>query len=153
MKFEREAAPLRRRPPFPLPAVVLCAAVGAAFAQVGAGPSARMPAQLSLSAEPGTLATATFAIANEGAAGSRLAFEITPSSTSCDAPSPAPWLVVEPAAGMIEAGTVASCSVYASAFASAMPRRTGFLCVATNEAARPLQALQVALAIAATPGR
>ena len=147
MRFERAAAPLRCRPPFPLLAVALCAAAGAAFAQVRAGPGARVPARLALSAEPDALATAAFDLVNDGAAGSLLAFQITASSTRCEAPSPAPWLAVEPATVMIEAGTVATCSVYASAFAAAAARRTGFLCIATNDEARPLLALPVVLAI------
>jgi hypothetical protein len=154
MTFERTVVRLRCRPPFALLAVALCAAAGAAgaaFAPLRAGPGVRVPDRLALAAEQDALATAAFELANDGTPGSRLAFEITPSSTTCDAPSPAPWLVVEPTAGAIEAGAVATCSVYASAFGAAAPQRNGFLCIATNDPAQPLSALQVVLAIGTEP--
>ena len=154
MRFAREAAPLRCRPPLPLLAVAFCAAAGAAFAQGHAQPRARIATQrLVLSAAPDALATASLVLANDGAAGSRLAFEITASSTACDAPSPAPWLAAEPASGAIDGGVVATSSVYASAFGAAAPRRLGFLCIATNDDAQPLLMLPVVLGIGTEPVR
>jgi hypothetical protein len=152
MTFERKAAPLRGRPPFPLLAVAFLAAAGAAFAQDRAHPSARVATQrLVLSAEPDALATASLELANDGVAGSRLVFEITASSTACEAPSPAPWLAAEPASGTIDGGVFATSSVYASAFGAAAPRRLGFLCIATNDDARPLLMLPVVLTIGMEP--
>lgn len=149
MRFARLAVPRRCRPPLPLLVFALCAAAGAAPAQEVAGSGVLALPDLELSAEPNALATAAFELSHAGAPGKRLAFRVTPSSTACDATSPIAWLVVEPSAGEIEADSVATLSVYASAFGAAAPRRTGFLCIATSDAARPLREVRVVLTIQA----
>lgn len=147
MRFARAAAPLRCRPPFPLLAVALCAAAGAASAQVRIVDAASASAKLAMSAEPDTLATAALAIANDGGASRKLAFRITPSASPCEAPTPVPWLMADPARGEIEAGAVATVSVYASGFAAASRRRTAFLCIETDDSGQPLRAVSVVLTI------
>ncbi len=143
------AAWRRCRPPFPLLAVAVFAAAGAAPAQEVAASGASSLGGLALSAESNTLATAAIELPHAGAAGKRLAFTVTPSATSCNAPSPIAWLAVEPSTGEIAAGAVAILSVYASAFGAVAPRRAGFLCIATSDVARPLREMPVVLTIEA----
>jgi hypothetical protein len=147
MSCRRIAAPLRCGPPLTLLAAAVFAAVGAACAQEVAGSGALGMGELALSAESNALATAPIELSHTGARGERLAFHVTPSATACDAPSPAAWLAVEPSSGEIEAGAVATLSVYASAFGVDAPRRVGFLCIATSDVARPLREMHVVLTI------
>ena len=149
MTFERIAAPLRRRPPSPLPAVALCAAAGAAFAQGTTGPAVVAIAELALRAEADALATASIALSRAGAPGRRITFRVTPSATSCDTPSPIAWLAAGPSTGEIEAGAIAILSVYASGFGAPAPRRTGFLCVSTDDDARAPREISVVLTVGA----
>lgn len=153
MRFARAAAPLRCRPPFPLLAVALCAVAGAVSAQVRIGGVASGSAVLAMSTEPDTLATAALAIANDGGAGRKLAFRITPSAGPCEAPTPVPWLMADPATGEIAAGAVATVSVYASGFAAASRRRTAFLCIGTGDADQSPSAVSVVLTIGGDASR
>ena len=143
------AARRRCRPPFPLLAVAVFAAAGAATGQAVAGSGASSLAGLALSAESNSLATAAIELSHAGAAGKRLAFSVTPSATACNAPSPIAWLAVEPSTGEIAAGAVAILSVYASAFGAVVPRRAGFLCIATGDGAPALREVPVVLTIEA----
>jgi hypothetical protein len=147
-------ARLRCPPPCPLLAVAMFAAAGTAPAQEVAASAAPPMAGLALSAESNSLATAAIELSNAGTAGKRLAFTVTPSATACHAASPIAWLAVEPSTGEIADGAVAVLSVYASAFGAVAPRRAGFLCIATGDAARPLREMPVVLTIKgrASPG-
>ena len=147
MTFKRTAVPVRRRSPFLLLAAALYAAASAAFAQETAEPSVVAIAELALAAEPDALATASIELSRTGAPGRRLAFRVMPSSTSCDSPSPIEWLVAEPSSGEIESGAVAILSVYASAFGASAARRTGFLCVATDDDAQAAREISVVLTV------
>lgn len=147
MTFERIATPARHRLRSLLPAAALCAAASAAFAQQTNGPSVVAIAELALAAEPDALATASIALSRTGASGRRLAFRVMPSSTSCDSPSPIAWLVAEPSTGQIESGAVAVLSVYASTFGVSAARRTGFLCVATDDEAQAPREIAVVLTL------
>jgi hypothetical protein len=149
MTFVRSAATVRRRPPFLPLAAALCAAASTAFARDATAPSVLAIAQLELAAEPDALATASIELSRAGAPGRRLAFRVLPSSTSCDSPSPIAWLVAEPSTGEIASGAVAVLSVYASAFGVSAARRTGFLCVATDDEAHAPREIVVVLTIEA----
>ncbi len=135
------------RLPFPLLAVVAFAAAGAAPAQDVGGSDAPPIAGLALSAESNALATAAIEFSNPAAAGRRLAVTVTPSATSCRAPSPIAWLAVEPSTGEIAPGAVATLAVYASTFGADVPRRAGFLCIATGDGASALREVPVVLTI------
>ncbi|RYD14856.1 MAG: hypothetical protein EOP90_11365 [Lysobacteraceae bacterium] len=149
MTFARTATPVRRRP-FLLLAAALYAVASAALAQEKTEPAVVAIAELTLAAEHDALATASIELSRTGVADRPLAFRVMPSSTTCDSPSPIAWLVAEPSTGEIETGAVAVLSVYASAFGVSAARRTGFLCVSTDDDAQAPREIAVVLTIGAT---
>jgi hypothetical protein len=123
---------------------------------VSTEPVAALPAKFAVTLGAGAQRIEMLALGNDG--GGALSYAITTAAAGdgttppdCGMPVTQPWLSIAPASGSVVGGTYDNVALTFDASAVAAGEYSATLCVATNDATRPLRAIPLSLSVSATP--